>query len=194
MKVLLALSIVIVNVAGDGVSEETIDLCSNTSNYESYTRNITRNCGCGETRACVRKCCQKGFYLHHSEDVYENVYESVCIKKNDSDSFTVPIYNRREKAFDLTLDDDFLIGMLDCGNDGWQYFKMNNSNTKERFYIQKNGSLYYPYSRYKFYDNSRYCIDEQDGLTAFLCYTPQHPSKSVSIFINSIGNNPNIYI
>lgn len=190
MKVLLALSFVIINVvASDNVSEDAIDLCSNTSNYENYTKNDTRNCGCGKTRACVRKCCQKGFYLQHIEDVYDNVYRSVCVKNNDSDSFTVPIYRRREYASNMTLDDNYLIGMLDCKNEEWQYFKMNNSDIRERFYVQENGSLYYPHSRYKYYDNSRYCIDEQDGLTAFLCYSPQHPSKSMSRIINSIGNN-----
>lgn len=188
MKVLLALSLAVLNIASDvSAAEGVIDLCSNSSNYESYTKNATQNCGCGKTQPCIRKCCQKGFYLQHYEDAFENVFESICIK-NESDSFTVPIYNRRENVHNLTIADNFMIGMLDCGNDDWQYFKMNNSDIMERTYIQENGSLYYPASRYKIYDSNRYCVDEQDGLTIFLCYTNIKPGVYVSRIVNSIGN------
>ncbi|XP_018567276.1 uncharacterized protein LOC108907922 [Anoplophora glabripennis] len=187
MKVLLALSFAVLNIASDNsAAEDVIDLCSNFSNYESYTKNITQNCGCEKTRPCIRKCCQKGFYLQHYEDAFENVFESVCIKK-ESHSFNVPICSRRENIYNLTVEDNFMIGMLDCKNDDWQYFKINNSDITERVYIQENGSLYYPASRYKIYDSSRYCVDEEDGLTVFLCYTNTKPSVYVSRIVNSVG-------
>lgn len=189
MKVLLTLSLAVLNIASDvSVAENVIDLCSSSSNYENYTTNLTQNCGCEKTRVCIRKCCQKGFYLQHYENPFENVFESFCIR-NESDSFNVPIYNRRENVYNLTIEDNFMIGMLECGNDDWQYFKMNNSDKMERTYIQENGSLYYPTSRYKIYDSSRYCVDEQDGLTIFLCYTNIKPGVYVSRIVNSVGNN-----
>ncbi|XP_018567275.1 G-protein coupled receptor Mth2-like [Anoplophora glabripennis] len=187
MKVLLVLSFAVLNIASDNSAEEdVINMCSNSSSYESYTKNITQNCGCEKNRPCIRKCCQKGFYLQHYEDAFENVFESVCIKK-ESHSFNLPIYTRRENIYNLTLEDNFMIGMLNCENDDWQYFKMNNSDIRERVYIQENGSLYYPASRYKIYDSSRYCVDEEDGLTIILCYTSTQPSVCALRIVNSVG-------
>ncbi|KAJ8973807.1 hypothetical protein NQ317_013597 [Molorchus minor] len=52
---------------------------------------------------------------------------------------------------------------------------MDKDRPIEKAYVQGNGSLYYPASRRKFYGNDRYCVDEANGLTIYLCYTPEDP-------------------
>ncbi|XP_072397057.1 G-protein coupled receptor Mth2-like isoform X7 [Diabrotica undecimpunctata] len=159
-----------------GSSSSELDLCDSTgsTDYTNYTSEITQNCGCIDNTTCIRKCCQLGFYLHHVEDSVLGIYESVCIKNESATlNFSVPIYVNESIIYYET---DFVIGMLGC-NEGklWRYFKMDNTNPSEKFYVQENGTLFYPQSTYKYYRNDRYCVDEDDGLSVFLCYTI-HPN------------------
>ncbi|KAJ8915752.1 hypothetical protein NQ315_004564 [Exocentrus adspersus] len=168
--------------------DEHVSLCASGVNvtYENYTVNESKNCKCKNETKCVRKCCQSGFYHYHYEDG-GGIFESVCIKHNFT-SFSVPIYEGTTKKYNVS--DGFIIGTLQCvGNRGWKYFKMNNSNPREAFYIQENGTLYYPASKRKIYSNSKYCVDEEDGLTAYLCYSPDKLSVRIWKSVHNMANN-----
>lgn len=113
----------------------SLDLCRNATevDYDSYADKESKNCGCAERNACIRKCCQRGFFYDRSEP-----NSSTC-KKHESDPFSVPVYEGEQKVRDET--DNFLIGILDC--DKLRYFRMNETDPRYTFYVQENGSLYY---------------------------------------------------
>lgn len=173
-------------VCAQNDTEELIDLCVDSDDLNNYTTSINDDCGCTKPNLCVRKCCKPGFYHYHDEDPHVGKFISVCTRMRNSnyENFTVPVFDGLREAF--RLKDKFIIGMLNCGNPQWQYFKMNNYDPKERVYIQKNGSLYFPEVN-KIYSTDRYCVDEEDGLTFYLCYTPERKSKVVSRLLTSTG-------
>ncbi|KAJ8940521.1 hypothetical protein NQ314_010682 [Rhamnusium bicolor] len=139
---LLIIGVIINRTSSVSFQTNSINLCGNeTVVYDNYTLSKTENCGCKEIDSCVRKCCRNGFYHHHDENPHEGLSVSVCTK-NNSANFSVPIYDGVRKQYDLK--DNFMIGMLDCKNQKWQYFKMSNVDPRQAFYIQNNGSLYYP--------------------------------------------------
>lgn len=148
-------------------TEESINLCTSSDvGYENYNESKTEICGCELRHSCVRKCCQSGFHHFHNESPQHGFFVSMCVRKNTT-NFTVPIHDGLRQVY---VEDKFMVGMLDCKNEGWQYFKMNNDDPRQKFYIQRNGSLYYPFYD-KIYSNDRYCVDEKDGLTAYLCFS-----------------------
>ncbi|XP_018567315.1 probable G-protein coupled receptor Mth-like 10 isoform X2 [Anoplophora glabripennis] len=184
MSVILLLTLPLLFLSSSSASNESVNLCSSDTNvsYNSYTTARTENCGC-ENKVCLRKCCQNGFYHHHVE-YYTITPESIC-RKHNSTSFAVPIYEGEKKKYDWN--NSFVVGMLHCGNAKWQYFKMNNSNPKHKFYVQENGSLYFPQSIGKIFNKDRYCVDEEDGLTVYLCYPNKGQVTTLEGEINSIG-------
>ncbi|KAG5896047.1 hypothetical protein JTB14_011042 [Gonioctena quinquepunctata] len=153
---------------------------------ENYSPVSTKPCACRKTEPCIRKCCQPGFYHFHVEDPGKRIFESFCIRNESSQKlFTVPIYNKETKIHNSI---EYTVCPMQCNNnDAWQYFKMNNLNPEELYYIQKNGSLYYPHSKRKFYDNDRYCVDEEDGLSVYLCYSPDDPATILSRIVSVLG-------
>lgn len=184
MSVALQLTLSLLFLVANNASEESVNLCASGINasYVNYTTIASENCGC-ESKVCLQKCCQDGFYHYHFED-YSPVPQSICIKHN-STSFNVPIYKGEKKKYDWN--NSFIVGMLQCGNAKWQYFKMNNSDPKAKFYIQENGSLYYPQSNRKIFNRDRYCVDEEDGLTIYLCYPNEGQVTTLEGRINSMG-------
>lgn len=173
-------------VSSQNESEGVIDLCADSDDLSNYTTGRNDACGCAEPDLCVRKCCKPGFYHFHEEDPYVGKFVSVCTRLMNvtEENFTVPVYDGLREVF--LVKDRFMIGMLNCHNPKWQYFKMNNYDPKERVYIQKNGSLYFPEVN-KIYSMDRYCVDEEDGLTFYLCYTPEGTDKVVSRLLVSAG-------
>ncbi|CAH2002607.1 unnamed protein product [Acanthoscelides obtectus] len=174
------------------VSEETVDLCAkNSTDYATYSTNDQSQCNC--SGLCVRKCCQYGFYHVHIEYDSEFSYspttvnlrilcigasESFCKKSETLFNFSVPIFNVTQYRYNMT---DFSVGLLTCNENSYvRYFKLNNSDPTERYYVQNNGSLYYHRSR-RFYAPDRFCVDEEDGLSVYLCYShvPQRPALPV---------------
>lgn len=152
-----------------------LDLCNKkgTSTYINYTSDITKYCGCSDPKKCLRKCCQQGYYLHHKEYSvnYTFIEETVCIKNPSHEpfNFRVPIYNKTKLLF---YENKFMIGLLPCNKlEPFKYFKINNSDPNELFFIQDNGVLYFPVSDRKFYSNDRFCVDENEGLSVFVCYS-----------------------
>ncbi|XP_018567316.1 probable G-protein coupled receptor Mth-like 10 isoform X3 [Anoplophora glabripennis] len=179
IKLPLVLGLVsFVTVFADNSTEELIDMCGDTDGVPSYTTNEIDTCGCTTAELCLRKCCKSGFYHFHDEDAFTGKFVSVCTRmENSSETFSVPVYDGLRNVSEFK--DKFVIGMLNCNNPQWQYFKMDNLNPKERVYVQKNGSLYYPGVN-RMYGIDRYCVDEEDGLTFYLCYTPESADKIVS--------------
>ncbi|CAG9856139.1 unnamed protein product [Phyllotreta striolata] len=166
-----------------------LDLCNTegTTPYANYTEEATQTCRCTEARRCIRKCCQLGYSLHHVEDAARGIYEStnLCYKReNFTHNFTVPVYSNYTK---LREESTFLVGMLTCNRDeALRYFKLNDKDPNEKYYLQGNGSLFYPHSKRKFYLNDRYCVDEKDGLSVYLCFTQKDRRNTLRQF-NSIG-------
>lgn len=155
----------------------TVELCdkSGMTEYQNYTAENTEPCDCDDYRFCLRKCCQHGYYHNRIENHRYNKFEGVCLKNTNSSSaelFSVPVYNGTVLVGQINK---YIIGMLQCNNTQtpYQYFKMSNSNPKEKYYVQFNGSLYYPSSNRKIYDNRRFCVDEEEGLSVYLCYSPE---------------------
>ncbi|KAJ8922364.1 hypothetical protein NQ315_004307 [Exocentrus adspersus] len=174
----LVLAIIFTNKADAVVNNnnnDSVRLCLDAPevDYENYTSATTENCGCKEGGLCVRKCCQSGFTHYHDEDADTGFFLSVCTRtKNDSsNNFTVPIHDG-EDVFNASQ--EFKVGTLTCNNPDWQYFRMDNTNPNQQFRIMRNGSLYYEYYG-MVYNNDRYCLDEQNGLTAYVCFTPPPP-------------------
>ncbi|XP_018567323.1 probable G-protein coupled receptor Mth-like 10 isoform X9 [Anoplophora glabripennis] len=152
-------------------------MCSDTDDdIHSYVVNKIVSCGCNGTDLCVKKCCKSGFYHSYVEDVYNKIFSRNCTRmKNPSEAFRIPIYDGLRKVYELK--NKFIIGMLNCSNPKWQYFKMEpRLYPKEKVYIQPNGSLYYP-AKDMMYGSDRYCVDEEDGLTFYVCYTPEDADK-----------------
>lgn len=163
------------------------DLCNKdySLDYDSYITTRSEQCDCVDPKYCVRKCCQYGFSHVHTEDPTTATIKSTCVRSHKSRNFTVPVYRLYSKQYNL---EKFMVGMLECGNAMfWQYFKMNNSDPIEKTYIQENGSLFYPSSSIKIYQNDRYCVDEADGFSVYLCYTPESPDKLLRILVNVTG-------
>ncbi|CAH2002603.1 unnamed protein product [Acanthoscelides obtectus] len=153
-----------------GKTERALNLCSkNTTTYDMYTTPNLTKCGCG-AGICVRKCCQHGFYHPYDEFPTGGITEAFCQRNNSysGHAFSIPIFNFTDLVY---YADTFSIGMLTCNeNEPQRYFKMNNSNPEETYLIQSNGSLYF-LSRNLFYAPDRFCVDEQDGMSVYLCYT-----------------------
>ncbi|XP_018569773.1 G-protein coupled receptor Mth2-like [Anoplophora glabripennis] len=175
LKPVLNLLLIVMSASAfvDSDPQESINLCTNIEvDYENYTDSRTQLCGCEQMHSCVRKCCQSGFHHFHNESPEHGFSVSRCHRvRTNSTNFTVPIYDGFKQVY---LEHKFMVGMLDCKNKEYQYFKMSNVDSRQKFYIQKNGSLYYPFYN-RMYSNDRYCIDEKDGLTAYLCFLPRGP-------------------
>lgn len=168
--------------------EDLIDLCVNNNskiNYNEYRTLKNTNCGCTNTFNCIRKCCQFGYFHNYTRDDNK---DAKCMRNNSINfsNFSVILHDGTTK---ISKTNHFIIGMLICNNSNmlYQYFKMNNLDPTEKVYLQKNGSLYFPNSKRQFYNNERYCVDEGDGLSMFLCYTPENPQRQISRLVNSTG-------
>ncbi|XP_023018887.2 G-protein coupled receptor Mth2 isoform X6 [Leptinotarsa decemlineata] len=117
-----------------------------------------QNCGC-DPELCVRKCCKMGYFLRRS----------ICTR-NSSSSFKAPVFtNKTNFLGEIANVEGFLIGIIDC-----QVFKLDKSKPTDQYYVQDDGRLWVP-SFQTFYENDRYCIDELDGLTAFVCFNENPP-------------------
>lgn len=165
-----------------------VDLCAkNNSNisYDEYNTLKSTPCDCKESNHCIRKCCQFGFFHNFTRDDNK---DGKCIRNASIKiyNYTVTLYEGTTKKLDTNI---FLVGMLNCNNTDmtYQYFKMNNMDPNEKFYLQTNGSLYYPNSHRKYYNNDRFCVDEEDGLSVYLCYSPETKEKRVKRLVNSTG-------
>lgn len=168
--------------------DATVDLCvKNNSDidYSEYTTMKSSSCDCKNMSQCIRKCCQYGFFHNFTREDNE---DGKCIRNNSMSftNFTVSLYELSSKISETNV---FIIGMLNCNNSNTkhQYFKMNNHDPNEKYFLQTNGYLYYPKSQKMFYSNDRYCVDEEDGLSVYLCYTPENSQKVVSRLLNSTG-------
>ncbi|KAJ8915751.1 hypothetical protein NQ315_004563 [Exocentrus adspersus] len=178
-KLLVLLVVTIIFVITNSDTEDIVDLCSaTTDDLYNYTTTRSESCDCERNDLCIRKCCKPGFYHFHDEDLRSDLYVSVCIRKpnNSAKTFKVPVYDGIRKKYEIR--DKFKIGILNCSNTKWQYFKLNKSDPNENVYVQKNGSLYYPHAK-KMYNIDRYCVDEEDGLTVYLCYSPAEDTRKV---------------
>ncbi|XP_018569888.1 G-protein coupled receptor Mth2-like [Anoplophora glabripennis] len=178
--VLVLLLVFIKQIKSEADNNDTLNLCRNATvnvDYENYTDASIQNCGCENQETCIRKCCQIGFFYYQDEDPDATSYKSVC-SKHESNAFSVPVYDGEQKVRDVT--ENFLIGMLNCSDTNVLYVKLNSTEPNRIFYVQNNGSLYYPY-----YDlilsNERYCVDESDGLGAYLCFEPEEDNKLETI-------------
>ncbi|XP_050309677.1 G-protein coupled receptor Mth2-like isoform X1 [Anthonomus grandis grandis] len=135
------------------------DLCSVIShtNRTTYSTKSQENCGCAETR-CIRKCCKLGFALQKNK---------ICLKRTSDEPFQVPLYIKHT-SFSTILSgrniSRFKVGILKC-----KFFKLDRDNPEDAFFIQENGDLWMP-SNGKSYGNGEYCLDERNGLTAFVCF------------------------
>lgn len=189
-KVFVAVSLVCLKstaVHGE-ISEKFVDLCVRDNNQVDYSEYSTLNssfCNCARRDQCIRKCCRFGFFHNFTRDDNE---DGRCIrnKNNSFNNFSVSLYKGKVKTSETN---SFLIGMLNCNNTNmmYQYFKLNNWDPNEKYFLQANGTLFYPNSKRKFYSNDRFCVDEEDGLSVYLCYTPDSPQKTVSRLVNTTG-------
>lgn len=181
----LLLLLMLANTSVGSDSEESINLCTSAEvDYENYTSSRTQLCGCEQTHSCVRKCCQTGFHHFHNESPHHGFYVSRCDRvRTNFTYFSVPIYNGIKQVYQ---EDKFMVGMLNCKNKDYQYFKMSNADPRQKFYIQQNGSLYYPFYN-KMYSNDRYCVDEKEGLTAYLCFSPRNSVSRIERILHVLG-------
>lgn len=169
--------------------DELLDLCikNNTNNivYNEYSTLKSSFCGCTNPHHCIRKCCQFGFFHNFTR---EDNKDAKCVR-NDSNSFVNFSVNLYKDSTKIAKTNVFVIGMLNCNNTNmiYQYFKLNNWDPNEKYYVQWNGSLYFPNSKRKFYNNDRYCVDEEDGLSVYLCYSPENSQKQVLRLVNCSG-------
>lgn len=170
-------------------SDKFINLCvKNDSNvgYSEYNTLKASSCDCEDSKRCIRKCCQFGFSHNFTRDDNK---DGRCIRNDNIvafNNFSVILYKGTVKSSETNV---FLIGMLNCNNTNmiYQYFKFNHSDPNEKYFLQTDGTLYYPHSRRKFYKNDRFCVDEGDGLSVYLCYTPDSPQRQVLRMVNSTG-------
>lgn len=169
-------------------TDQFVNSCTKNNavvDYDEYETLKSSSCNCTDHNRCIRKCCQFGFFHNFTRD---NNSDAKCIRNGSIaiSDFTVSLYEGTVKK---TETDIFIIGMLNCNNSDMsqQYFKMNNWDPNERYFLQTNGTLYFPNSHSKFYKNDRYCVDEEDGLTVYLCYTPENPQRKVGRLVNSAG-------
>lgn len=171
VSVRLLLLIFLKEVCGESTHYDSVDLCERNNShlpYNEYDSLKTSLCDCS-TQQCLRKCCRPGYYHNFTRD---DNRDARCIR-NTSVSvshFSVTVF---EGTKEHSVTHVFIVGMLRCNNTNMipQYFKMDNSDPNEKYYLQTNGTLYFPKSKYKFYSNDRFCVDEDDGLTIYLCYT-----------------------
>ncbi|XP_066256052.1 G-protein coupled receptor Mth2-like isoform X6 [Euwallacea similis] len=154
---------------------QCLDLCGNdnNTNVSFYRTSKIQNCGC-ETSSCISKCCKAGFFLASNR---------TCRYRPGSDkSFLLPVYTKKW-YFSRILNNDhgFRVGILNC-----PYFKFDNENINDSFFVQEDGSLWVP-SQGLFYEISEYCIDEFDDVSAFACFQQEKASRIIQRKIYQLG-------
>lgn len=162
------------------------------SDYFLNDTNVFQILGClCNIQRCVRKCCAIG-----STFSTENY---TCVKSDHdlTDDFQIPVYNKTNKIIiqDPNNYFKFIVGKY-CT---YGAFLLDpDSYNEEKFYLQYNGSLYFPNGVSKYYDNQEdYCIDFSDNsnLTIVLeCLptpvsNPAGTANAIGIFYASLAFN-----
>lgn len=149
-----------------------LNLCSkenlmNTSYLAKAQRE--QNCGCV---FCIRRCCKPGF-----------IYKRRYCYANSSEVLNVSVYRNKTNLAKVLENsyENFIVGVPKC-----QMFKLNFP--EEKFYIQDDTKAVWVPLYNKFYNNSRYCVDEFNGFTPYLCFTSTsrttEPIPQKNIFLN----------
>lgn len=124
---------------------------------------------------CVRKCCEIGYKF----------IKNKCLKNNSTAAFAVPVFN--QTYFVGTIGDSakYRVDEITC-----QVFRLNNSNPDEVYFPQEDGSLWVPLYK-SFYANARYCLDEVDKLSAFLCFPEEFVPEPMPVLrkTNAVGRD-----
>ncbi|XP_060521056.1 G-protein coupled receptor Mth2-like isoform X2 [Cylas formicarius] len=153
------------------IGSASFDLCvKNENDPEVYENSSVQNCGC-EANYCLRKCCKPGYYLGPKR---------VCVKNESDAVFQVPVYRELQTLKTESNISNFLVGILHC-----RYYLLDNYNPNDSYFAQENGYLLVPAFK-QFYDNNAYCVDEKDGLSAFLCFDENEAADAGRKF-NSVG-------
>ncbi|XP_066147746.1 G-protein coupled receptor Mth2-like isoform X12 [Euwallacea fornicatus] len=154
---------------------ECLDLCGNDNNTDVpfYRTSKIQNCGCA-TNSCISKCCRAGFFLAPNR--------TCRYRPGSNKSFQLPVYTKKH-YFSRILNNDhrFRVGVLNC-----PYFKFDNKNTNDSFFVQETGLLWVP-SQGLFYEISNYCIDELDNVSAFACFQQEQTSQLIQRKIYQLG-------
>lgn len=177
IDVMLSYYIVLFLSSFNEVFQTVMDLCSRESYIEDFlysTRNVSdQNCGC---YSCIRRCCKPGF-----------IYRNQFCYNNSSDNLVVPIYKNRTILVNVLSNiEPFSVGVPNC-----VMFRLNFPD--EEFYIQNDSKDVWVPTYNKFYNSNRYCVDELNGFTPFLCFsssTRQSDDQHVTQ-LNTLGKNIN---
>lgn len=135
-----------------------VNFCFKDNFTQTYfAKNQTeQNCGC---EPCIRRCCKPGF-----------TYKMRFCYGNSTDKLNIPLYTNKTNLVKV-LDDSyehFVVGVPKC-----LMFRL--SYPEEGFYIQERTKDVWIPKFEKFYNSSRYCLDELNGFTPFLCFTSPSP-------------------
>lgn len=149
-----------------------MELCSSeifTQNFSYFASNFSdQNCGCN---SCIRRCCKPGF-----------VYRQQFCYYNSSDFLKVSVYTNTTVLVNILSGiENFLIGVPNC-----VLFRLNYPS--EEFYIQSESKDVWVPTYNKFYNSNRYCVDELDGFTPFLCFNVERNSFDGNVVkTNTLG-------
>lgn len=155
---------------------KSMNICTreNFNKVSSYfARNVSeQNCGC---QRCIRRCCKPGF-----------TYRQQFCYGNSNESLTVPVYTNMTILVNvLSGIENFVVGTPDC-----VLFRLDFPS--EEFYIKNDNKDVWVPQYNRFYNSNRYCVDELNGFTPFLCFTSiirQEPEGLTLDETDTLGKN-----
>lgn len=151
-----------------------MNLCmkENFRNF-SYLAKIQpdQNCGCV---SCIRRCCKPGF-----------IYKKSYCHANSIDVLKVSVYSNKTHLVNMLEDsyENFIVGVPKC-----KMFRLNFP--EEEFYVQRDTKDVWVPQYNKFYNNSRYCVDEFSEFTPYLCFSSTSRSAETieqKIYVFNVG-------
>lgn len=93
-----------------------------------------------------------------------------------------PVYSNKTILVNVLLEiEAFLVGVPDC-----VLFRLDFPT--EEFYIQSDSKNVWVPTYNKFYNSDRYCVDELNGFTPFLCFTNATQTGYITES-NTVGKN-----
>lgn len=136
------------------ITRVKMDMCSREDydEFPYFAKNVSeQNCGCS---SCIRRCCKPGY-----------TYSQRYCHANSNDTLLVPVYRNKLILVDTLFEiENFVVGVPDC-----VMFRLDYPD--EEFFIQNEGKDVWVPMYNQFYNNSRYCVDEMNGFTPFLCFS-----------------------
>lgn len=131
-----------------------------------------KNCGCV---SCIRRCCKPGF-----------TYKAKYCHGNSSEVMNVSVYTNKTDLVKILENsyENYIVGVPKC-----VMFKLTFPND---FYIQDDTKEVWVPQYNKFYNNTRYCVDEFHGFTPYLCFASTSrsvepiPEKNIVLYIGML--------